>query len=139
MSDEPPAKRKASKKRPTSRTLELLRKDGHTCQVVERWQMIPGHPGGGVRQDLFGGIDVVVIMDNVIVGIQCGAASGHSGHKHKLLAEGRMLAWLNAGARLLIHSWALQGPRGKAKRWLVRIEELTIADFTPTPELNLFS
>lgn len=133
-------KRKPSKKRPTARTLELLRNSGHTASVVERWVTIPGHPGGGVRQDLYGGIDVVAIVDGVITGIQCGSnnGGGHSNHKKKLLAEPRMLEWINAGARLIIHSWALQGPAGKAKRWLCRMEELTAEDFEQPAELNLF-
>jgi len=139
--DAQPKKRKPSKTRPTARTLKLLRDQGHTAQVVERWQMIPGHPGGGVRQDLFGCIDVVAMMPSRvfsnawdIVGIQCGAGSGHSGHKAKCLAEPRMIEWLRAGARLLLHSWALQGAKDKAKRWTLREEELTLADFTTKQE-----
>lgn len=134
-----PTKRKASKKRPTARTLEALRDAGHIAQVVERWQVIKKHPGGGVRQDLFGTIDVVAIMDGQIVGIQCGAGSGHSGHKKKCLAEPRLLSWINAGGGFFIHSWEKNGPRGKAKRWNCRIEQLTAKDFEKPAELDLFT
>ncbi len=166
MSDEP--KKKAKAKRPTQRTLEMLRKDGAIAQVVERWQIIPGHPGGGVRQDLFGCIDVVAIIppDTDIVkaaaeskarydaeckvglpfglpwqatatlaGIQCGADSGHSGHKKKCLAEPRLKLWLEAGGLFFIHSWGKNGARGKVKHWQCRIEELTLADFDKEPSL----
>lgn len=124
-----------SKTRPTQRTLESLRKQGVTCQVVERWQIVPSHPGGGVRKDLFGCVDVVAIMDNQITGIQCGAGSGHSAHKKKCLAEPRMIEWLQAGGRLILHSWSQKGAKGKRKLWQCRIEELTLADYQQTQDL----
>lgn len=133
-----PEPKRKSKKRPTQRTLEHLRDAGHLVDVVERWICVPSMPGGGIRKDLFGGIDVVAIIDRQIVGIQCGAASGHSGHKKKCLAEPRILTWINAGGRFLIHSWAKQGAVGKQKRWTLRVEELTLSDYQTTPELNLF-
>lgn len=126
-------------KRPTQRTMEYLRDRGHIVQVVEKWVSVASMPGGGIRRDLFNGIDVVALIDNRIVGIQCGATSGHSAHKKKLLAEPRMQMWLQAGGRLLICSWAKQGPAGKAKRWTLREEELTLQDFEATPELDLFT
>lgn len=120
--------------------MEYLRDKGHVVQVVEKWVSVASMPGGGIRRDLFNGIDVIAIMDKKIVGIQCGATSGHSAHKKKLLAEPRMQLWLEAGARLLICSWAKQGPAGKAKRWSPREEELTLADFKPQPTTgDLFS
>lgn len=118
--------------------MEYLRDRGHLVQVVEKWVSVKTMPGGGIRRDLFGCIDVIAIMDGVIVGIQCGATSGHSGHKKKCLAEPRLTTWLKAGGRFLIHSWAKQGPAGKAKRWTLREEELTLKDFETTPELDLF-
>lgn len=121
----------ATKKRPTARTLERLRLNGHTAQVVERWQIIPKHPGGGVRQDLFGCIDVLAIISNQIVGIQCGAASGHAAHKKKCLAEPRLAEWLQTGARFLIHSWSKMGAAKKRKLWTLREEELTLSDYQP--------
>lgn len=122
--------------RPTARTLKRLRAAGHTAQVVERWQVIPGHPGGGVRQDLFSCIDVLAIIDRRIVGIQCGSNNGgsHSAHKKKCLAEPRLAEWLGAGARFVIHSWAKQGAAGKRKLWTLREEELTASDFAHLPE-----
>lgn len=118
--------------------MEKLRDAGHVVQVVEKWVKIDTMPGGGIRRDLFGGIDVVALVDNQIVGIQCGSMSGHSGHKKKLLSEPRMATWIQAGGRLYIHSWAKQGARGKVKHWVCRIEELTINDFVAPPELDLF-
>lgn len=127
-----------SKKRPTARTLERLRDDGHIADVVERWLKIDSMPGGGLRKDLFGCIDVVAIMDNCITGIQCGAGSGHSEHKRKCLAESRLILWLQAGGKFFIHSWSQQGPKGKRKLWTLRAEELTLTDYQTTQELSLF-
>lgn len=150
----PEPKRKASKKRPTARTLEALRKQGATVQVVEKWQARPWQKEGGhgVRIDLFGCIDVIAIMPRgwnrpegweheklVLMGIQCGAVNGHSEHKKKCLAEPRLKLWLETGARFQIHSWGLMGARGKAKRWHCRIEELTLSDYQTTEELGLFA
>lgn len=123
--------------RPLERTLQRLKKDGHTAQRVERWQMRP-QASHGIRIDLFGCIDVVAIIDNRITGIQCGAMSGHGAHKKKCLAEPRLREWLQAGGGFLIHSWGQMGPAGKRKLWQCRVEPLTLADYQTTPELNLF-
>lgn len=114
-----------SSKRPTARTLEWLRKQGFAADVVERWTAIPSMPGGGIRRDLFNIIDVVAIIHGRIYGIQCGATSGHAAHRTKCLAEPILKQWLAAGGGMLLHSWAKQGPRGKAKRWTLKSEELT--------------
>lgn len=134
----PQPKRRASKKRPTARTLERLRDNGHEGDVVERFIKAPQLPGGGIRKDLLGCIDVVAIIDCQIWGIQCGADSGHSGHKKKCMAEPRLMLWLSAGGRFRIESWGKKGGIGKQKRWTCRIEELTLADFATTQELDLF-
>ena len=70
---------------PTQRTLAELRGLGRRCGIVERFNPYGGPHG--VRQDLFGFIDIICI-DPVkgIVAIQsCG--TDWSGHVHKLLEE----------------------------------------------------
>jgi len=42
---------------PTARTLKALRDGGATCQVVEHWNSF-----AKIRQDLFGCIDVLVLL-----------------------------------------------------------------------------
>ena len=42
---------------PTQRSLKLLRDEGYTAQVVERW-----NPHARVRQDLFGVIDTAAMI-----------------------------------------------------------------------------
>lgn len=103
---------------PTERSLAHLRKEGFTVQKVERWQSFfgrttgGGHAGagrGGLRIDLFGCIDLIAMKQGQgIVGIQCGAISGHSGHVRKILEEPRAKEWIQCGGRLIVHSWGKQ-------------------------------
>ncbi len=118
---------------PTSRTLELLRKEGWTAQVVERW-----NPHSKTRLDLFGGIDVLackpleglhMISGRNVLGVQACAGASHSCRKAKLLSEKKMAIWLAAGGRLEVWSWSKRGPRGKRKTWTVRREPITFANY----------
>ncbi|MHB1530468.1 MAG: hypothetical protein ACYCXT_13820 [Acidiferrobacteraceae bacterium] len=52
---------------PTQRTLRHLRKAGYPLvQVVEKW-----NPHAGVRQDLFGIIDVLAVGPGGVLAVQC--------------------------------------------------------------------
>lgn len=105
---------------PTQRTLAECRKRGWTVQVVEKWVAQARR-----RIDLFGVIDLVAIADGRIMGIQACAGSSHSARVAKILAEPRALEWLRAGAKLEVWSFSKRGARGKAKRWALRVDELT--------------
>ena len=108
---------------PTSRSLEHARKSGALAQVVERWNQ-----HARVRVDLFGVIDLVVIDGNSILGVQACAGSSHAARRTKMLDAEHIVStglWLASGGRLEIWSWAKQGPRGKAKRWTLRVEAIT--------------
>lgn len=127
------ARRKRSATSPTKRTLDECRKRGWIAQVVERW-----NPHARIRQDLFGVIDLVAIVPTLdagaagaarspgaILGIQ--ATSGNTGGAHaarraKILAEPRARAWVAAGGRLELWSWAKRGDRGARKLWTLRVE-----------------
>jgi hypothetical protein len=143
---------------PTQRSLALLRKQGWTCGIVERFN--PHVGPHGIRQDFCGGIDViafkaasitypstrVVVVDGRewpspvaaieggILGVQCCAASGLAAHRTKLLAEPRMREWVAAGGWLVIHAWRKTNDRqrGKRKTWKLLEEELTLEQF-PVP------
>lgn len=135
-----------SKISPTARTLVECRKRGWIAQCVE--QTIP-HTF--IKRDLFGVIDIVAVtatcdrhvlspggVDKLtvewpaILGIQAtsnNTSGNHSARRTKILAEPRALKWIEAGGRLEVWSWAKQGARGKAKRWTLRIEAITVKDF----------
>ena len=105
---------------PTQRSLAHVRKLGWTAQVVERWNQY-----AGVRQDLFGAIDVLCLLPTRggCTGIQSTTGSNVSKRCRKIEDEPIMARWLQAGNGLLVHGWAKRGPRGKAKRWSLRAVE----------------
>lgn len=143
-STEEPAPKKKRKKpaSPTSFTLKECAKRGWIAGVVERFVRFPP-PGHKV--DLFGVIDIVAIAPSAprwgyvnadgsqqfsppfTIGIQATTNTGghHAKHRAKILAEPRARAWVEAGNHLELWTWALQGARGKQKRWTLRVEAFT--------------
>ena len=115
---------------PTQRTIAHLKEQGIVCGICERWIPNPRMPGGGIRKDLFGFIDIITISKaDGVMGIQsCG--QDFSGHRRKILEEKKdeVRAWLEAGAKLQLIGWRkLKVTRGgKAMRWVPRIEEITL-------------
>ena len=119
---------------PTQRTLHALRNQGRVCAITERWQMIPGHPGGGVRKDLFGFVDVLALdAERGFVAIQsCGQSFAQ--HVRKLTDSDCtqwVIEWLRCGGSVELWGWRkLKLKRGgKAMRWAPRVREFTMADF----------
>ena len=128
-----------------------MKRRGYTAQVVEHWNAFARR-----RVDLFGVVDVLALApeqwpDRVvghyngdplvcslpaipaaIVGIQACAGSSHAARRTKILAEPRAKQWLHAGGRLEIWSFSKTGPRGKTKRWTLRIEPITVDMFADT-------
>ena len=90
----------------TQRTLAELRKLGMTCGMVERFN---SHAGKfGIRQDLFGFIDIIALdHSRGVVGVQsCGTS--FSEHKKKLLTEREkeVKDWLSTpGTHLELWGW----------------------------------
>ena len=120
-----------SKTSPTQRTLRELRGMGRMSGIVERFN---AHAGPfGIRQDLFGFIDVISCdPERGIIGVQCCAGSGHAAHRRKILEECHQeaLDWLRCRGRIEIWSWSKKKVKrgGKAMRWFPRVEEITAAD-----------
>jgi hypothetical protein len=122
---------------PTQRTIAYLKDQGVLCGTVERWIPNPGLPGGGIRKDLFGFIDIITISKaDGIMGIQsCG--SDFSGHYRKITQEkaDEVAAWLDAGGKLQLISWRkvkkVRG--GKLMIWQPRIVEITMKDLVGEP------
>jgi len=117
-----------SKPSPTSRSLVECRKRGWIAQVVERW-----NPHARVRQDLFSVIDIVAITPTGILGIQACAGTSHAARVAKVVAEPRVRAWLGAGARLAVWSYAKRGARGELKRWQLREQEILASELPQEP------
>ena len=123
---------------PTQRTLRELKRRGLVCAVVEKWNphVVRGDGGRGIRQDLFGFLDILA-LDPVrgVLGVQaCGSA--FSGHVGKLTEEraGPVIEWLRTpGTALELWGWRKVKVKvkrgGKATIWAPRVREFTLADF----------
>jgi len=99
---------------PTARTLQYLKKNGVTAQVVERWNSF-----AKVRIDLFSVIDIVSIDGLRITGWQTTSGSNHSARRKKILESSLAALWVKSGGLLKICSWTK-----KKHRWIHRIEDI---------------
>ena len=105
------------------------------CGIVERWL---AHAGPhGVRQDLFGFIDIIALAPGTgknigIIGIQsCG--NSFAEHYRKITNSDcteNVIHWLSAGGRCELWAWRKVKVKrgGKAMRWAPRVAEITMAD-----------
>lgn len=106
-------------KSPTQRTMAKLRIEGcELVQIVEHW-----NGWGKCRQDLFGFVDVLAIVNGVTVGIQVTTSSNMSARFSKIAGEHSDVtqALLNAGWRIEIHGWRKKALTGK---WECRIKDV---------------
>lgn len=121
---------------PTQRTLRALREQGRVCAIAEKWNPHVPRPGGGkgVRQDLFGWIDVVALCPGKgIVGIQS-TGQAFAEHVRRMLdgdCTAAVIEWLHCGGVVEVWGWRklLVKRGGRAKRWAPRVREITMADF----------
>lgn len=116
----------------TQRTIRELRNNGRRCAIVEKWNPHVGEHG--IRQDLFGIIDVLALdPQQGVVGVQCCAGSGFSAHLRKLLVEHVQETedWLRTpGTRLELWGWrkVKRARGGKAMVWRPRVQVITLED-----------
>ena len=91
-----------AKTSPTQRTLQLLRKEGYTVAVAEKFNHFIK-----VRQDLFGWIDVVAIHPEIngVMGVQTTSGSNLSARIKKAQALDSYKTWLEAGNSIEFHGW----------------------------------
>jgi len=116
---------------PTQRTIRELKNIGRRCGIVERFNAHIGEHG--IRQDLFGIIDIIALDPQLgVVGIQC-CGSAFSEHYKKITQTQyqETLDWLRTPhTRLEIWSWAKRKIKrgGKAFRWRPRVVEIGLID-----------
>ena len=117
---------------PTQRTMRLLREAGSICAVVEKWN--PHVGPHGIRQDLFGIIDILVLdPERGVIGVQACSGSTAS-HYRKLTVEmaQESIDWLSTPSTVLqIWCWRKVKLKrgGKAVRWMPKVTEITMEDF----------
>jgi hypothetical protein len=119
---------------PTQRTIRALKQQGVVCGVVERWLPYAKRDGDGppgIRQDLFGIIDIIALdMARGVIGVQaCG--QDFAAHYRKLTetCAQQTFDWLSTpGTNLEIWAWrkVKKARGGKAMIWAPRIEVITI-------------
>ena len=116
---------------PTQLSLALLRRDGYTADVFERWITF-GPPGpverkgpSGIRRDGFGFIDVLAFRVGLpgCLAVQCCPMSTRSAHIAKMtepsLAE-TIIEYLQCQNRVELHAWRklLIKRGGKRRTWV---------------------
>ena len=111
---------------PTQRTLKANRNLGRICGIVEKFQQYGGK--FGIRQDLFGFIDIIAIDEfEGIVAIQSTGQDWSGNIKKIMELEEIVLKWLHH-APLELWSWRkvkkVRG--GKAMIWKPRIADFFI-------------
>jgi hypothetical protein len=123
---------------PQQRSLNHLRKLGYLVQTVESWQRFPAknqpcrccgqQKMASVRRDLFGFGDLFAISKTSVLLIQVTSGSNAASRVSKMLNDKQVapnvLRCLQAGIGVVVHSWALQGPRGERKTWTLRVQEI---------------
>jgi hypothetical protein len=96
-----------AKESPTTRTLSLLREQGYTVAVVEKW-----NPHARIRQDLFGFIDILAIKRGETLAVQA-TASGVSARLKKITESELLPKVREAGWTIQIWGWTKSAKTGK--------------------------
>lgn len=113
---------------PTQRSLNLLRKQGYTCYIVEHFNAF-----AKVRRDLFGFIDIAALHPDKkgVLGVQTTSGSNLAARITKAEALDAYKLWLAAGNAVEFHGWRkiLKNGRGtKLATWQPLIRRIDIAD-----------
>lgn len=112
-------------KSPTSRSLQELRGQGYTCQIVEKFITWTNH-----RIDLFGWIDIVAMKDGEqgLLGVQT-TTGGHINERiKKAVALPEFKLWLSTGSRAVFHGWRKLKTPKDGRWWQVDRREITLKD-----------
>lgn len=105
---------------PCARSLKLLRDEGYTVAVVERWNQF-----ARVRQDLFGFIDILALRGDCLLAVQTTSGSNVAARIHKINETQAASLWLESQSRQIeVHGWRKVGPRGGRKTWQCRREKI---------------
>jgi hypothetical protein len=124
---------------PTQRSMALYKKHGYQCGIVEKFNSNIGPHG--IRQDLWGAVDIIAVAGKHTVGIQACAASGHGSHVTKLADEPRLFPMFDAGWRVVVLSWKKPGAQSRRWSWrhtVMTPELMTCERPEPVPHVPVF-
>lgn len=132
MDDEKPKKKKRTL--PSERSMRLLRKEFYEVALVEKWNPWAGPPNPatgkptGIRQDLFGCMDVLAVKkgEKGVLAVQATSAAHLTDRIDKAFGLRITKIWLQAGNRFEFHGWTKRPITKKRKReiWEVNRREL---------------
>lgn len=122
------AKKKRKTPPYTQLTLKHLRKQGYTCAIAEKW-----NAHFGIRQDLFGFIDIVAIREGSIVGVQSTSEGQRRAHYKKIIALDTARDWLTAGGEIWLVTWQRR-ETGKTCRYDYTLMKIDHGDFPANSE-----
>ena len=108
---------------PTRRSLEMLRANGWTVDVTERWIAAIK-----IRKDWMGFGDLLCCRPGQIMLVQTTTASNLMARWHKTVALPGAEAWLQSGGAIELHGWAKRGARGERKLWCCDVRKVSISD-----------
>lgn len=100
---------------PTELTLKLLRADGWTVAVVEKW-----NPHARIRQDLFGFIDLLAIRDGETLAVQATSYTNISARVKKIAEIETIDAVRKANWTVWVIGW-----RKVDNRWAHKIVDVS--------------
>lgn len=102
-----------SKKTPTQRSLDLMKRRGYVCAVVEKW-----NAHARIRQDLFGFIDLLCVRGQEVVGVQTTSGSGDVARIRKIM-EHENFPLVGQAIRVVVHGWRKIKGGGRRLTWQV--------------------
>jgi hypothetical protein len=100
---------------PTQRSLALLREEGYTVAIVEKW-----NPHVRIRQDLFGFIDLLAIRKGETLAVQT-TSTGVSSRIKKIMESDYLPKVRDAGWRIIVHGWR----KNSKGRYVLRVEDIS--------------
>lgn len=111
---------------PTQKSLELIRKEGFTAQVVEHWNSF-----ARCRQDLFGFIDIVAVSAEYtgVAGVQTTSKKNMGARILKIKKDPVSKVWIAGGNRLFVHGWEkLKNGRYELTKYEITPENIFLVD-----------
>lgn len=104
---------------PTQRSLKLLRDDGYTAEVTEKW-----NPHARIRQDLFGFADLIALKPGCKpLLVQTTSGSNVAARIEKMSKLPSLQLAIDCGFDIQVHGWRKLA--SNRNRWTPRIVSLT--------------
>jgi hypothetical protein len=85
---------------PTQRSLKLLRDEGWTVAITEKW-----NPFARIRQDLYGFIDLLAIREGFMLAVQTTTLANISAREKKIKESPTYKILKSTGCDICVHGW----------------------------------